>query len=178
MTNVQTVEIAKHAGFCFGVKRAVEMLETTVKDIPAGGEVATLGELIHNESYLRALQARGIFALAQEEALQKAEQANAEHPFALVIRAHGIPLSLEQTLRQLAASNPCFSLVDATCPFVQMLQRVAENTQPQEEFFLLLGDRAHPEVKGVLSRCQAEKYVFDSVEELENALLRRKEQKK
>ena len=177
MTGTRTVEVAKHAGFCFGVKRAVEMLEAAAKDLPIGGEIATLGELIHNESYVRSLRARGIAALQEEEALKRAEAADATHPFALVIRAHGIPLSLEQTLQQIAASNPHFLLIDATCPFVQKLQRVAEGTNPEQAFFLLLGNGEHPEVKGVMSRCQAEKYVFDSAEELESAILYRKEQK-
>ena len=177
MTGKRTVEIAEHAGFCFGVKRAVAALEAAVENLPRGGTVATLGPLIHNESYLRTLAARGIFAIDEEEALKKAEVATAQKPFALIVRAHGIPLCVEQKLCEIAAKNPHFTLVDCTCPFVQKVQKVAENIRAESEFFLLLGDQNHPEVKGVMSRCQGEKYVFASLEELETILLRQNAQK-
>ena len=177
MTGGRTVEVAEHAGFCFGVRRAVAALEAAVEHLPSGGTVATLGPLIHNESYLRTLNSRGIFAIGEEAALKNAEEATVQKPFALIIRAHGIPLSVEQKLCEIAAKNPHFTLVDCTCPFVQKVQKVAQNIRAESEFFLLLGDQNHPEVKGVLSRCQGEKYVFASPEELETILLRRNEQK-
>ena len=177
MTDKRTVEIAEHAGFCFGVTRAVEALENAVKNIPAGGEVSTLGSLIHNESFTRSLEARGIFSVSGEEAIQKAEAASKEHPFALIIRAHGIPLSTEKRLQEISAENSHFTLVDCTCPFVKKVQNVALSARPESEFFLLLGDESHPEVKGVVSRFEGEKYVFTAPDELEELLLRRKEQK-
>ena len=124
MTGKRTVEIAEHAGFCFGVTRAVEALENAVKNIPEGGEVSTLGSLIHNESFTRSLEARGIFSVSSEEAIQKAEAASKEHPFALIIRAHGIPLSTEKRLQEISMRNPHFTLVDCTCPFVKKVQNV------------------------------------------------------
>ena len=177
MMRTRTVEISPHAGFCFGVKRAVEALEKAVQNIPTGGEVATLGPLIHNEGYIRSLRARGIFDLTEEEANDRAKKASVEHPFALIIRAHGIPFSTEKTLKEIAQSNPHFTLVDCTCPFVQKLQNVALSTNVESEFFLLLGDVNHPEVKGVISRFEGEKYVAASAEELEDVLLSRKAQK-
>ena len=177
MTGKRTVEIAEHAGFCFGVIRAVEALENAVKNLPSGGAVATLGSLIHNESYTRSLEARGIFSVSTEEAIQKAESASKEHPFALIIRAHGIPISTEKRLQEISAWNSHFVLVDCTCPFVKKVQNAALSTSPESEFFLLLGDESHPEVKGVVSRFEGEKYVFHSLEVLEELLLRRKEQK-
>ncbi len=177
MTGKRTVEIAPRAGFCFGVKRAVDALENTVRDLPAGGVVATLGSLIHNESFTRSLEARGIFALTEAEAQERAKDASAQVPFALIIRAHGIPLSTEKALKEIAAQNPHFTLVDCTCPFVQKLQKVAADADPESEIFLLLGNGEHPEVKGVMSRFEGEKYVVSSAEELEAALLRRNGQK-
>ena len=177
MSNSRTVEIAPHAGFCFGVKRAVEALENIVKNLPTGGKVCTLGPLIHNESYICTLESRGIFAIGEAEAIQRAEQASGEHPFALIIRAHGILWDTEKKLQEIAARNPHFILVDSTCPFVQRLQKVALTVNPENEFFLLLGDENHPEVKGVMSRAKGEKYAFNSPGEIEEALLRRKEQK-
>ena len=171
MTDARTVEIAQHAGFCFGVKRAVEALEKVVQTLPEGGMISTLGHLIHNESYVRSLEARGIFSVSEEEAIQSAEQATKDQPFVLIIRAHGVPLCMQQKLEDIAAQNPYFTLVDCTCPFVQKLQKVALSINPEKEFFLLLGDKAHPEVKGVMSRFSGEKYTFDTPEALKELLL-------
>ena len=167
MTGARTVEIAEHAGFCFGVKRAVEALEKTAHQMPSGGEVATLGHLIHNESFVRSLEGRGIFSVSEEEAMQRAGEATLQKPFALIIRAHGVPLSIQQKLEDIAAKNPHFTLVDCTCPFVQKLQRVVLSINPEKEFFLLLGNKDHPEVKGVMSRFEGEKYTFVEPETLE-----------
>ena len=177
MTDARTVEIAQHAGFCFGVKRAVEALEKVVQTLPEGGMISTLGHLIHNESYVRSLEARGIFSVSEEEAIQSAEQATKDQPFVLIIRAHGVPLCMQQKLEDIAAQNPHFTLVDCTCPFVQKLQKVALSIDPEKEFFLLLGDKAHPEVKGVMSRFSGEKYTFDTPKALKELLLHRNVQK-
>ncbi len=177
MTGKRTVEVALHAGFCFGVKRAVEALENAVKDLPTGGQIATLGPLIHNESYIRSLEARGIFSIGEEDAIKRAGEASSKRPFVLIIRAHGVLLTTEKKLQEIAEKNPHFTLVDCTCPFVQKLQKVALSVDPQSEFFILLGDQDHPEVKGVMSRVENEKYVFNSAEEIEEAILSRKAQK-
>ena len=113
------ITLAKTAGFCFGVKRAIEALERILQTIPAGGVVSTLGPLIHNEKYIRSLEARGIRALTEEEATKRAEDATEEHPFALIVRAHGILLETEEKLKEIAAKNPHFTVLDCTCPFVQ-----------------------------------------------------------
>ncbi|MBE6565522.1 MAG: 4-hydroxy-3-methylbut-2-enyl diphosphate reductase [Ruminococcaceae bacterium] len=177
MTGTRTVEIAPHAGFCFGVKRAVETLEDAMKKLPEGGKIATLGPLIHNESYIRSLEARSIISVNEDEAAKRAEEATEAHPFVLIIRAHGISLSVEKNLQTIAKQNPHFTLVDCTCPFVKKIHRIAEEADSEQAFFILIGDAEHPEVKGVMSRFAGEKYVCDSVEALETALTCRKEQK-
>ena len=177
MTDTRTVEIAQHAGFCFGVKRAVETLEETFQNLPSGGRLATLGHLIHNESYVSALASRGIFSVDAKEAARMAAEADEKNPFVLIIRAHGVPLSVEQDLQEIAQKNPHFTLVDCTCPFVKKIHRIAEEADVEQSFFIVIGDLEHPEVKGVMSRFAGEKYVFDSAEALENALVCRKEQK-
>ena len=177
MTKSRTVELAPHAGFCFGVQRAADMLEEALRCATPNTTVATLGPLIHNESYVQSLQARGVEAIDAEKALQMAQNATIQKPFVLIIRAHGIPKDTEQILQKIAALSQGFTLVDCTCPFVQKLQRVAEQCDPEREFFILLGDEKHPEVVGVMSRFPGEKYVFASEEEMEASLLQRKAQK-
>ena len=177
MTFDRTVEIAPHAGFCFGVKRAVETLEMVIHKSSAQTVVSTLGHIIHNEAYVQTLKERGIEAIDEEEAQKRAEEASDKRPFALVIRAHGIQADTEKSLLKIARSNPHFKLIDCTCPFVKKIHRIAEECNSNEEFFVFLGDKNHPEVKGVISRVKGEKYVCNSEEEIEKVLLRRKEQK-
>ena len=173
----RTVEIAPHAGFCFGVKRAVEALENAIKNLPSKGTVCTLGPLIHNESYVHSLEERGVFAIEEEEAIKRAGQATQETPFVLIIRAHGILPDAEKALQKIAVENSCFTLVDCTCPFVKKVQKVALDINPETEFFLLLGDENHPEVKGVMSRAKGEKYACNTTDAVEKVLLGRNEQK-
>ena len=177
MMSGRTVEIAPHAGFCFGVTRAVETLEKALHDSASNATVATLGPIIHNEAFVQSLQARGVLVLDEEEAQRRAEEASEKSPFVLLIRAHGILQNTEKSLLAIAEKNPFFKLLDCTCPFVKKIQRIAEDCDPNEEFFLLLGDANHPEVKGVMSRVKGEKYVCDSAEGIEELILRRKEQK-
>ncbi|MBE6698947.1 MAG: 4-hydroxy-3-methylbut-2-enyl diphosphate reductase [Ruminococcaceae bacterium] len=177
MMRGRTVEIAPHAGFCFGVRRAVEALEKAMREATPNATIATLGPIIHNEAYVQSLQARGIMALSEEEAQKRAEEASPNHPFVLIIRAHGIPQNTEKRLQEIAENNPYFTLLDCTCPFVKKIHCIAEECDPNKEFFVFLGDENHPEVKGVMSRVDGEKYVCNSPEEIETILLQRKEQK-
>ena len=177
MMSGRSVEIAPHAGFCFGVKRAVETLEQVIREFFPRSTIATLGPIIHNETYVHTLQSRGIMAIDEEEAKKRATEASEVRPFVLVIRAHGIPMDIEKCLNEIAENNPFFTLFDCTCPFVKKIHRIAEECDPETKFFLFLGDENHPEVKGVISRVQGEKYVFSSPEEMEEILLRQKEQK-
>ena len=177
MTPGRIVEIAPHAGFCFGVKKAVETLEKVVSESSPQTVVSTLGHIIHNEAYVQSLQERGIASVDETEAQKRAEKASGESPFALIVRAHGIPANVEKRLLEIAQNNPYFTLVDCTCPFVKKIHRIAEEFDSNKEFFAFLGDENHPEVKGVISRVNGEKYVCNSPEEIEKTLLRRKEQK-
>ena len=177
MKKGRIVEIAPHAGFCFGVQRAVDMLEEALKKATPETVVATLGPIIHNEGFVRSLEARGVRAIDTESAIQMAREATAKNPFVLIIRAHGIPLQTEKCLQEMAASSQGFELIDCTCPFVKKLQRVAEECDQNREFLVLLGDEKHPEVKGVMSRFAGEQYVFLSDEEMEASLETRKAQK-
>ena len=177
MMSGRTVEIAPHAGFCFGVTRAVQALEEAIQNASPNASVAMLGSIIHNEAYVQSLMARGVLILDEQEALKRAEEASKGNPLVLLVRAHGILQNTEKQLLDIAANNPSFTLLDCTCPFVKKIHRIAENCDANEAFFVFLGDANHPEVKGVMSRVEGEKYVCNSPEEIEDILLRRKEQK-
>ncbi|MGN0375713.1 MAG: 4-hydroxy-3-methylbut-2-enyl diphosphate reductase [Butyrivibrio sp.] len=130
------VILAKTAGFCFGVKRAVEMVyENVSKD-----NVYTYGPIIHNEEVVKDLQNKGVKVLASEDDLL-------ENPSGtVVIRAHGITEETYTTVH-----NAGHELVDATCPFVLKIHKIVREAYDRGDFVVIIGDKNHPEVVGIKS---------------------------
>ncbi len=157
------VTVAENAGFCFGVKRAADLLEAALAE---GGKTRlfTLGHLIHNATYNARLAARGVEAVTLEQMWELAAKATPECPQRLFVRAHGIPRETEEALRELCQRYPDFSYEDCTCPLVKKIHRIAEEQSGDQNIFILFGDRHHPEVVGIMSYFAGEKYVFDSPE--------------
>ena len=129
------VLVVASAGFCFGVKRAVD----TAFDIAGKRKqgVFTLGPIIHNPQVVARLSERNVFIVE-----------NVEEPAirALIIRTHGVPL---QTME--AAERKGYDIIDATCPFVKKAQRYARLLNEEGYQVVILGDREHPEVRGLMS---------------------------
>ncbi|MDE6727952.1 MAG: bifunctional 4-hydroxy-3-methylbut-2-enyl diphosphate reductase/30S ribosomal protein S1 [Oscillospiraceae bacterium] len=145
------IRIADKAGFCFGVKNAIELAENAAAKY---GEVFTLGELIHNERAVAELEKKGV------RAVETLEQA-AGKP--LVIRSHGVAKSVEKAAR--ASSSV---VTDATCPFVKEIHKIAESV-PESGTLIVLGDKAHPEVIGIVghAKCRAlTAKTYDEADEL------------
>jgi len=127
------VKLAAKAGFCFGVKRALDMAERTVETSSA----VSLGPLIHNQQVVKRLEEQGIHVVnALEEVL--VDQA-------LIIRSHGVGANVYQ-----GAENKGIKVVDATCPFVQKAQRLAAEAARIGQQVIVVGDKLHPEVQGIL----------------------------
>ncbi|HWQ43139.1 MAG TPA: 4-hydroxy-3-methylbut-2-enyl diphosphate reductase [Desulfosporosinus sp.] len=127
------VKRAAKAGFCFGVKRALEMAERTVKITPA----VSLGPLIHNRQVVERMAERGIQVVNALEEVKSEET--------LIIRSHGVAPTVYQ-----AAQNKGINVVDATCPFVQKAQRLAAESTQMAQQVIVMGDKLHPEVQGIL----------------------------
>ncbi len=126
------VLLAGHSGFCFGVRRALRMAREAKAD---GGEVRTLGELIHNPRIVSELASEGITST---------DAAGLSSGTKVVLRSHGVS---KQDLATLQAGN--HQIIDATCPYVERAQQLVAS-QPDVPV-LILGDPEHPEVKGMLS---------------------------
>ena len=124
-------------GFCFGVRRAVELAEKALSDNP-GKKVYSLGPLIHNENALRALEEKGLQIL-QEEDIPLVKEASV-----VIIRAHGVAPSLTKKLEE----KQCL-IIDATCPRVKASQKMVERYTHQNDYVILTGDRNHGEVIGI-----------------------------
>ena len=161
------ITVAKNAGFCFGVKRATEKLECAIADKHEGEKIYTLGTLIHNDTYNEMLKNSGVKVADMASVRELAESATEKEPVTVFIRAHGIPKSDEALMRELASKNPFFKIEDCTCPFVKKIHRIAEKYSAENNVFLLLGEAEHPEVIGIMSYFEHEKYSFSNSAELE-----------
>jgi 4-hydroxy-3-methylbut-2-enyl diphosphate reductase len=127
------VLLADEYGFCFGVERAVEMVEEAVA---AGETVRSLGPLIHNKQEMQRLAHEGVTAISEPVQIGRGETA--------VIRAHGVTPDVQKELEDLASK-----VVDATCPFVTRVQRLASRAAAKGRHVIVVGDPNHPEMIGV-----------------------------
>lgn len=147
------VTVAKTAGFCFGVRRAVEMAERACQEY---GSIWALGDIIHNAHEVRRLEQMGV---------HKAEQvSDIPDGVPVLIRAHGVP---ETVIRALEGKG-C-TIVDATCPFVGKIHRIAREESQNGRRVIIIGSRNHPEVVGIQGWCGASE-VYETPEELQQAL--------
>ena len=139
------VTVAKTAGFCFGVRRAVDTVYKLAAEHPDGG-VYTLGPIIHNEEVVKDLEQNGVKVLPDTKAA--AECAGGT----IVIRSHGVSEKVYRCLEEMKREDgqPRFQLVDATCPFVKKIHRTVREKSEQGYRILVFGDRQHPEVQGIV----------------------------
>ncbi len=127
--------VAKTAGFCFGVKRAVDIAFEKAKSREKG--IFTLGPIIHNPQVIEKLRAMGISPI---------ESIDKRGIKSVIIRTHGIPLQVMKGLFEAG-----HEIIDATCPFVKKAQRYAKLLKEEGYQVIILGDREHPEVQGLMS---------------------------
>ncbi|MCR5675687.1 MAG: 4-hydroxy-3-methylbut-2-enyl diphosphate reductase [Lachnospiraceae bacterium] len=143
------VILAEHAGFCFGVKRAVDMLEGELAAADGRLPIFTWGPIIHNDEVVRDFSSRGVRAV---ESLKELEEAAGEKDAGktprgiVVIRAHGVPREISQ-----AIGDAGFAVVDATCPFVKRIHGIVESAGREGRSVIVVGDPSHPEVEGIVS---------------------------
>jgi 4-hydroxy-3-methylbut-2-enyl diphosphate reductase len=126
----------KSAGFCFGVKRAIDIAFKIAREKRQG--VYTLGPIIHNPQVVAKLKEQGIVPINDFRSKKNIQ--------ALIIRTHGIPLTLSKEL-----SSSGFEIIDATCPFVKKAQYYAKLLSEEGYQVVILGEKNHPEVKGIMS---------------------------
>lgn len=146
------ITLAKTAGFCFGVNRAVTMLYDLVND---GVKVSTLGPIIHNPQVISDLERRGVKILESAE--------NASPDAKIVIRTHGV----EKDVLSFCEEKH-FDYIDATCPFVKKIHKIVNENSKLDLPVLIAGDKNHPEVVGIKSYCKGKCYVFNSAAELDS----------
>ena len=131
------VEIAQYSGYCFGVKRALKIVEKTLEENSGSGKnIYTLGSVIHNPGVMKELTNMGLISVNNPE--------NIKQGSILIIRSHGMS---PRVLNDLLQKN--IEIIDATCPFVKKAQAKVKKLESQGYFVLVIGNRDHPEVIGI-----------------------------
>ena len=149
------VVVAKTAGFCFGVKRAVDTVYEQAGQA-GGAPLYTYGPIIHNEEVVRDLEEKGVRVLNSEEELEQVTEGT------VVIRSHGVS---RRICEKLEAQG--LRVVDATCPFVKKIHNIVREESEKGRTIVIVGDESHPEVEGIRGWCSGKAYVIESPEEAE-----------
>lgn len=147
------INVAKTAGFCFGVRRAVEQVEEQIKH---GKKVYTYGPIIHNEEVVRDFEQKGVGILYPEDEWETVEKGT------IVIRSHGVTREEQEKMMSYG-----FDVVDATCPFVKKIHKIAEEQSRSGRKIVIIGDETHPEVIGIKGWAEGDVFIVDSAEKLE-----------
>jgi 4-hydroxy-3-methylbut-2-enyl diphosphate reductase len=148
----RTVIMAREVGFCFGVKRAINL---TRQALAERNDVFILGDLVHNKRVTDELEDKG---------LRKIDDYENEKSGTMIIRAHGLP-----KVRIQQAKNRGVDVVDATCPIVLRAQEAAQMLERDGYQVVIIGDSNHAEIKGILGALENSALVIDSIEELHEA---------
>ncbi len=146
-----SVTVAESAGFCFGVNRAVELVEQAAA---SGKQVVTLGPIIHNRHAVGRFEQMGVRVIAAPSDAQPGDT--------VVIRSHGVSRAVYEQLQEKNVA-----LIDATCPFVKRIHGIVSNAREEGRLPVIIGTRAHPEVEGIAGWCDDCK-IFETPQELES----------
>ena len=149
--------LGKTAGFCYGVKRAVDGAIKEINEIP---KVQCLGEIVHNKQVVNDLKNKGI------EFIENIQQANKP----TIIRAHGVPKEVYTY-----AQNNNIEIIDYTCPNVLKIHKIIEEYSKNEYFIILCGSETHPENVGSISHCKSNYFIIELPEDTKNAVKKIKE---
>ena len=151
--------VAKTAGFCFGVKRAVDQVyEQTEKE--KGKKIYTYGPIIHNEEVVKDLRSRGVEVIHSEEELAALTEG------IVIIRSHGVPKRIYDLLEERK-----LQYVDATCPFVKKIHNIVKKASEEGSHVIIIGNPEHPEVQGIMGWSLLPVTVIQDAEEAEQLSL-------
>ena len=133
------VILAKSAGFCFGVERAINLVYEQIEKHKNGRKIFTFGPIIHNDIVVKDLESKGVFVFDDEDHFEKIAGS------VLIIRSHGVPKAVYEK-----AEREGIRIVDATCPFVKKIHNIGAEHSENGEEIVIIGDKDHPEVQGII----------------------------
>ena len=145
-----SITVAKSAGFCFGVSRAVELVEKAAAE---GRHVCTLGPIIHNRHVVDRFREMGVSVIDTPEQAGPGDT--------VIIRSHGVSRDVYTRLEQQGAE-----IIDATCPFEKRIHKIVAQAEQEGALPVIIGTRAHPEVEGIAGWCR-DCRIFETPDELE-----------
>ena len=145
------VILAKSAGFCFGVQRAVDVVNKQIEE--GVSPLYTYGPIIHNEEVVKDFESHGVQVMDEDS------NKNYE-PGTVIIRSHGVTKAVEEGLK--AAGH---NVIDATCPFVKKIHRAVDEHSKNGEYIVIIGNPDHPEVRGIVGWINGDKYTVISGEQ-------------
>ena len=153
---MKEVILAKSAGFCFGVKRAVD----TVYGQTGKKNVYTFGPIIHNEEVVKDLEKKGVFVINTMEELDDITEGT------VIIRSHGVSSAVYEALQKKGVE-----IVDATCPFVLKIHNIVKQESANGKQIVIIGNEKHPEVEGIMGWSKTQVHVVDTAEKAQNLQL-------
>lgn len=161
---MREIILAKTAGFCFGVKRAIDTVYEQVNQAMADDcLVYTYGPIIHNEEVVSDLASRGVRIIHDREELQDIiKEKKEKDKIKVIIRSHGVGKEIYDIL-----SDSKIEIVDATCPFVKKIHKIVSDSANENRDIIIVGDENHPEVRGIVGWCLHYPLVVDSIEKAE-----------
>ncbi|MCR5355093.1 MAG: 4-hydroxy-3-methylbut-2-enyl diphosphate reductase [Lachnospiraceae bacterium] len=140
------VKLAKSAGFCFGVKRAVDTVNSEIAKA-TNKKIYTYGPIIHNEEVVNEFKAQGV------DVIEEGMDLSGIQPGTVIIRSHGVSREVQNNL-----INSGFDVVDATCPFVKKIHRLVDEHSAAGYYVLVVGNPSHPEVEGIVGWINGDDY--------------------
>ena len=153
------IQLAKSAGFCFGVKRAVETVYEQLKEQQDGEHdrvpIYTYGPIIHNEQVVKDLEDKGVTVIENEEQLRTLDRG------IVIIRSHGVEKEIYQLLEEKG-----LTCVDATCPFVKRIHNIVEKESAKGKEIIIIGNPGHPEVEGIKGWSSKEAFIIESEQDI------------
>lgn len=144
------ITLAKSAGFCFGVNRAIEAAYNEI----GNGKVYTYGPLIHNKGVEADLREKGVLAIESLEGIDDAT---------IIIRSHGVGRFLYKELEEKG-----LKYIDGTCPFVKKIHKIVNDNFKEGKSIIIIGNSTHPEVVGINGWCENNALVIENIDEIEN----------
>jgi len=147
------VRLAKSAGFCFGVNKAIEKVYEQIEKAE-GKKIYTYGPIIHNEEVVKELAAKGVEVIDTPEELKEKEKG------ILIIRSHGVAKKISERMEEAG-----FTVVDATCPFVKRIHKIVEKESALGKKTVIIGNPGHPEVEGIKGWCADEAFIIETIQE-------------
>ena len=143
------INLAKSAGFCFGVKRALEIAKEIAKNQK---DVVMLGDIVHNERVIKEIIKLGIRKINKL----------CENNKTLIIRAHGEPKKIFDLAKRFN-----YKIIDATCPMVKEIHRIAKDMEEKGYFIIVIGDKNHDEVRGIIGQLNKKAMVIEDIKDID-----------